>query len=141
MSGNKPRWQELKDEMEDWVNTLRDSCRRVSTIQIRMKAKEVADKSGIADFQGGPSWALRFMRRNNLSLRTWTTVTQKLPADHKEQVASFRDFISRKTKDFEFDADHVLDMDDVPLTCDITMDHTVDNKGNKTLTICTTRHE
>lgn len=141
MRGNKPRWQDLENEMEDLVTTQRDSCRGVSTVQIRMKAKEVAEKNGIADFQGGPSWALRFMRRKHLSLRTRTTVAQKLPADHEEQVTSFREFVSRKSQEFNFDADHVLNMDEVPLTFDIPMNRTVDNKGNKTVTIRTTGHE
>ena len=39
--GNKSRWPELEDFLEDWVNTQRADGRGVSTVQIRLKAKTV----------------------------------------------------------------------------------------------------
>ena len=141
MRGHKPRWAALEDEMEEWVNTQRSSARGVSTVQIRLKAQQYAKENQIEDFSGSPSWCLRFMRRKNLSLRTRTTMAQKLPDDHQDQIDSFREFIGKKTDDFHFDGDHVINMDEVPLTFDIPMNWTVDNRGTNTVTIRTTGHE
>lgn len=37
--GNKSRWPELENFLEDWVNTQRADGRGVSTVQIRLKAE------------------------------------------------------------------------------------------------------
>ncbi|KAJ8410039.1 hypothetical protein AAFF_G00210800 [Aldrovandia affinis] len=42
--GNKSRWLELEDFLEDWLNTQRADGRGVSTVQIRLKAKTVATR-------------------------------------------------------------------------------------------------
>ena len=119
--GQKLRWGQLEDDLATWVAAQRKSCRGVSTVQIRMKVKEMAKKMDITDFQGGPSGCLRFMRRNSLSIRTRTNIAQKLPEDHQDQLDSFQDFIQKKSTDFGFTADHVINMDEVPLTIDIPM--------------------
>ena len=72
--GNKSRWPELEDFLEDWVNTQRADGRGVSTVQIRLKAKTVATEMKIENFSGAPSWCFRFMRRKGLSIRARTTV-------------------------------------------------------------------
>ncbi|KAM8845037.1 uncharacterized protein AB9W97_000363 isoform 1-T1 [Spinachia spinachia] len=72
--GNKSRWPELENVLEDWVNTQRADGRSVSSVQIRLKAKTMAAEKKIDDFRGGPSWCFRFMQRKGLSVRPRTTV-------------------------------------------------------------------
>ena len=48
---------------------------------------------GERDAGGELSWCGRFMRRRNLSLRSRTTMCQKLPADYQDKLESFHDLI------------------------------------------------
>ena len=113
----------------------RAACRGVSTTQIRLKAQSMATEDGIDSFQGSPSWCLRFMRRKGLSVRARTTVSQQLPGDAAEKVDRFLAFI--RAQDTE--ADHIINMDEVPLTFDLPLTHTVDRIS--TVSIKTTGHE
>ncbi|XP_005941610.1 E3 ubiquitin-protein ligase UHRF1-like isoform X4 [Simochromis diagramma] len=83
--GNKERWPQLEDTIEQWVIEQRTAGRHVSTASIRQKATAIARDMKLDDFQGGPSWCFRFMKRRNFSISTNTTISQQLPEDHDEQ--------------------------------------------------------
>ncbi|TWW64127.1 hypothetical protein D4764_03G0011350 [Takifugu flavidus] len=68
-----------------------------------------------------------FMRRWHLSIRARTTVAQRLPADYPERAA-----ISAPS--------HITNMNEIPLTFDIPLTHTVEKKGTSTGAIHTTGH-
>ena len=87
--GNNARWPLLEDKIEQWVIEQRAAGRSVSTVSIRIKATALARDMNINDFRGGPSWCFRFMKRRNLSIRTRTTVSQQLPKDYEEKLATF----------------------------------------------------
>ena len=142
LRGNKCLWPELENELEDWVNTQRAGGRGVSTTQIRLKAATLAREMGeMEDFQGGPSWRLRFMRRKGLSVRARTTLCQQLPSDHEEKLANFRDYISDRIKEHCVSEDSIINMDEVPLTFDMPLTKTVNEKGDSSINIKTTGHK
>lgn len=141
LRGAKPRWTELEDRLEEWVLDQRAACRGISTVQIRLKAKTIAQEMDIPEFKGGPSWCFRFMNRKQLSIRTRTTMCQQVPADFQEKVNRFREFTSQKQREFQTDLDHIINMDEVPLTFDIPMTRSVEKKGASSVTIRTTGHE
>uniref|UniRef100_A0A1A8DRP6 TRASH domain-containing protein n=1 Tax=Nothobranchius kadleci TaxID=1051664 RepID=A0A1A8DRP6_NOTKA len=65
----------------------------------------------IANFVGGPSWCLGFMRRRALSVRT-ATVSQQLPADYAEQkLELFRSSWTKKMADENIR--HITNMDEL----------------------------
>ena len=86
----------LERTLKDWVVSQRENSRAVTTVMIRLKAKELAKQMNVTEFIGGPSWCSRFMRRNRLSVRSRTTVGQKLPNDWEEKVTNFCQFVSRR---------------------------------------------
>ena len=85
----KARWPELKTELADWIQVLIADGRGLTTVQVRFKAVEMAKSKGITDFTGNVAWCFRFMKRNNLSMRTKTTVCQQIPADLVENSSCF----------------------------------------------------
>ena len=139
--GNKSRWPEVENILEDWVNTQRADGRGVSTVQIRLKAKTIATEKKIEDFTGGPSWCLRFMRRKGLSIRARTTVCQQLPPDYEEKVTNFHKFTQTKIAENSIGPDEIINMDEVPLTFDLPLTRTVNEKGESSVTLKTTGHE
>lgn len=139
--GRKGRWPVLEDLVEGWVLEQRTAHRGVSTVQIRLKAVAVAKDLGLADFNGGPSWCLRFMNRKQLSIRARTTVCQTLPADFEEKLTLFRQYCKSKITQYHINPDQIVNMDEVPLTFDIPMNKTVAKEGSKTISIKTNSHE
>uniref|UniRef100_A0A674N516 HTH CENPB-type domain-containing protein n=1 Tax=Takifugu rubripes TaxID=31033 RepID=A0A674N516_TAKRU len=139
--GNKSRWPELENILEDWVSTQRADGRGVSTVQIRLKAKTIATEKKIQDFKGGPSWCLRFMKRKGLSIRTRTTLCQQLHPEYEEQVANFQKFVQTKRAENSIGPDNIINMDEVPLTFDLPLTRTVNKKGEASVTLKTSGHE
>nr|XP_046260070.1 uncharacterized protein phf11 isoform X4 [Scatophagus argus] len=82
--GNKARWPQLEDKIEQWVIEQRTGGRSVSTVSIRLMATAVAHDMKINDFQGGPSWCFRFMKRRNLFVHRRTTISQQLLKEYEE---------------------------------------------------------
>ncbi|KAJ8280487.1 hypothetical protein GJAV_G00055280 [Gymnothorax javanicus] len=139
--GNNARWPQLEDKIEQWVIEQRAAGRSVSTVSIRMKATALARDMNINDFRGGPSWCFRFMKRRNLSIRTRTTVSQQLPKDYEEKLATFRAYCKNTITEKKIRPEHITNMDEVPLTFDIPMNRTVEKTGNRTVSIRTTGNE
>ena len=125
--GNKARWPELEDSLEARVLEQRSSGRGASTIQICLKGKALAKEMNIEEFLGGPLWCFGFMRKKNLTLLSRTTVCEKLPADFEEKFEAFRHFMTGQIDRYSVAADHIVNMDEVPLTFDIPMAKTVDS--------------
>uniref|UniRef100_A0AAQ4RF46 HTH CENPB-type domain-containing protein n=1 Tax=Gasterosteus aculeatus aculeatus TaxID=481459 RepID=A0AAQ4RF46_GASAC len=139
--GNKSRWPELENVLEDWVNTQRARGRSVSTVQIRLKAKTIATEKNIEHFRGGPSWCFRFMQRKGLFVRERTTPRQQLPPDLKDKIANFSEFTHRNIAENSIGPDDVINMDEVPLTFNLPLTRTVLQKGESSVTLKTTGHE
>ena len=108
----------LERTLKEWIISQRENSRAVTTVMIRLKAKELAKQLNIAEFVGGSSWCSRFMRRNRLSVRSRTTVGQKLPENWEEKVRNFHQFVSRRKKELAIQADRVFNMDEVPMSFD-----------------------
>ena len=127
--------------MKDWVVSQRENSHAVTTVMIRLKAKELAKQMNVTEFVGGLSWCSRFMRRNRLSVRSRTTVGQKLPNDWEEKVTNFRQFVSRRKDELNIQADRVFNMDEVPMSFDAPYFRTVDATGAESIPVSTTGHE
>ncbi|KAM9318715.1 extracellular calcium-sensing receptor-like [Pholidichthys leucotaenia] len=83
----------------------------------------------IDDFRAGPFWCFPFMKRRNLSIRTRTTILQQLPKDYEEKLAIFRTYRKNKITGKKIRPEHITNMDEVPLTFDIPVNHTVEKTG------------
>ncbi|CAI9739892.1 transposable element with KRAB [Octopus vulgaris] len=81
-----PHWPELEDDIKTWMLDERNSGRSVSTKMIIHEAMRVAEQRGIQNFAGTEGWCYRFMKRKGLSIRTKTSIAQKMPADYEEKI-------------------------------------------------------
>jgi transposase-like protein len=135
----KEHWNELEIEVKNWIKSERKEGRRVSTVTIILKAKEIAEKNSIVNFKGSQMWCHRFMRRHRLSVRAVTSVGQKLPVHWEEKMASFKLFVENAKSGVELQ--HFGNMDEVPVSFHITSNYTVDEKGSQDIRISTTGNE
>ncbi|KAG5831790.1 hypothetical protein ANANG_G00282950 [Anguilla anguilla] len=81
------------------------------------------------------------MKRRNLSIRTRTTVSQQLPKDYEEKLATFCAYCKNKITEKKIRPEHITNMDEVPLTFDIPVNRTVEKTGTRTVSIRTTGNE
>ncbi|KAF4794406.1 pogo transposable element with KRAB domain-like protein [Turdus rufiventris] len=139
--GNKAKWPQLEDRLERWISEQRAAGRSFSGVAVRIQAKAIANEMGIEDFKAGPSWCFRFMKRRQLSIRTWTTVSQQCPADYEEKLANFRSYCKSKISEKNIQPDHIINMDEVPLTFDMPLTKTVERTGTATVPVRTTGNE
>ena len=131
----------LERTLKEWIISQRENSRAVTTVMIRLKAEELAKQMNVAEFVGGPSWCSRFMRRNRLSVRSRTTVGQKLLENWEEKVTNFHQFVSRRKEEPAIQADCVFNMDEVPMLFDAPYSRTVDTAGAESVPVSTTGHE
>ncbi|GFT18144.1 pogo transposable element with KRAB domain [Trichonephila clavipes] len=137
----KPHWPELEAEINKWILKERDDGKAVSTVSIRMKARVIAREMNIVNFSGGPTWCYRFMKRNNLVVRSCSTVGQKLPDDWGKKSDDFLTFCKQIIVENNFTEDLIFNMDEVPLSFDIPPTRTVDVQGASSIPINNTGNE
>ena len=130
----------LERTLKEWIVSQSENSRAVTTVMTRLKAKELAKQTNVADFVGGLSWCGRFMHRNCLAVRS-RTVGQKLPENWEEKVGNFRQFVSRRKEEIPIQADHVFNMDEVPMSFDAPHSRTVETTGAESVPVSTTGHE
>ena len=139
--GRKAKFPAIEDELETWIHTIRADGRGVSTVQVRLKATELAREKEVEGFVGGPSWVFRFMKRRGLSLRSKTTLSQIVPEGYEKRLEDFRAFVGERIEEGEIEPGQIVNMDEVPLTFDIPLTRTVNKKGESSVNIRTTGHE
>ncbi|KAF4795049.1 hypothetical protein TURU_096745 [Turdus rufiventris] len=65
-------------------------------------------------------------------------VSQQLPADYEEKLASFRSYCKSRISEKNIQPDHIINMDEVPLTFDMPLNRTVERIGTSTVSVRTT---
>jgi hypothetical protein len=110
-------WPELEKTLVERVLSKRLKGNKVSTTGILLKTRRLAEENKIENFKTYPSWAFRFMRRNNLCIPSTTSVGQKLPDDWEVEVEKFRLYIKENL--CCVDPAHFGNMDEVPVSFDL----------------------
>ncbi|GBB86780.1 hypothetical protein RclHR1_01320015 [Rhizophagus clarus] len=82
-----------------------------------------------------------FMKRFDLSLRRRTKISQKLTENIDEKLENFKCFIIRLKLQYNFDLNSIYNMDKTPIWFDMAGNMTINNKGDKTVHICTTGND
>ena len=85
--GKTAAWPELEVDLLSWITETRISGLAILPSLVRLEAFELAKhkKYHIPEghFKAGNHWCQNFMKRNGLSLRQKTTLTQRLPDDYE----------------------------------------------------------
>ena len=92
-------------------------------------------------FRMSNRWLYTFMRRERLSLRRRTKVSQKLPQQIEESLKSFHRFITRLRIEKGYEMCNIFNMDETPVWFDMAGNITVNQIGEKTVHIRGTDNE
>ena len=158
--GRKPRLPDVETVLMAWIDELRAGHLRITCSEIQRKATELARNEGDTEFIASRGWLQKFFKRHQLSLRTKTSVSQKLPQDLMPKVlflvfktsmlyiapmiVQVVGFIT-KTRKLRLLKQYSLgcigNMDETPLWMDMPGETTVSRAGERTLSIRTTGHD
>ena len=134
----------LEAALFEWVMEHRNNGYAVSCTSIRLQAlrmKKLGEYNTSTTFFASAGWCTRFIERHGLTLRQWTKLSQKLPADLEAKVDSFQRFIIKLRKRHNYELGQIGNMDETPMTFDLPGNQTVHAKGEKTVLVKTTGHE
>ncbi|GES91232.1 pogo transposable element with KRAB domain [Rhizophagus clarus] len=70
-----------------------------------------------------------------------TKISQKLPEDIEQKLDEFRRFVIRLRAQFNFDLNNIFNIDETSVWFDMAGNMMVNNKGDKTVHICTTGND
>ena len=130
------KWPQLEGDLKAWIVDQRNNDISVSTKMVFCEARKMTAGKGIADFTGHLHWVFRFMKRNGLSMRTRTRLSQKMP-DSYQEILEFRKFVIQ----LRMKSSQTGNMDETPMTSDCPLNRTVEMKGSKSVTVKTTGNE
>lgn len=146
--GKSAKWPNLEKRLTNWIMTQREGGIAVSTKMIMHQGQVISDEmmknketEETADFRATHSWCFRFMKRNNLAMRTRTKLAQKMPNAYEDKILQFHSYVINLRKTTNFELGQIANMDEVPLTFDVPSNRTVNEKGAKTVSIKTSGHE
>ena len=134
----KPMFPALDDEVYQYLCTERAAGRPVSNKQLKAKAMEIAPR--LSDtFQASGTWLKQWKRRNGVSLWCATNDSQKVPADYKDVLHSFRSQIMQQQIKHSLTPAQMYNMDQTMCRFDMVPNRTNHSKGSKTVRITSTK--
>ena len=139
--GSTAHHPELETQLLAWTLDVRQQGIGLTTTEIRIKAKILAEQMAIINFKASMSWTYKYLRRNDLSIRRRTHISQRLPEDYDDKLLEFQRFIINQRKLHNFDLSQIGNADQTPLTFDLPYATSIDRKGAKTVNITTTGNE
>lgn len=123
-----------------WILQQRDLHIPVSRQAIQEQARLILGDS-FGDFKASAGWLNRFLIRHNLSLRSRTSLSQKLPADLETKIQSFTQYVRKLREDDEYEDDFIINMDETPVFFDLVPNKTVEKKGSKSVIVRTSNSD
>ena len=129
---------DIDQRIEGWVLEQRDLQIPVYTDSLCEYARSVVKNPS---FKASRGWVEHFMRRHEFSLRTCTSIAQRLPADLEVKVSSFREFVLKSRADDEYDFRDMINMDETPMYFDLISKRTTDKVGSRSDVILSTGSE
>ena len=114
----------------EWILVRRDLHLPVGTELIKVKARQLI-KPYNSEFKASSGWLHKFMMRHGLSLRSRTSISQKLPAQLERKLESFLNHVRLFRKQQEYPLDLIIIMDKTPMYFNMVPERTVTSKGSK----------
>ncbi|GBB91132.1 hypothetical protein RclHR1_18280002 [Rhizophagus clarus] len=115
---------------------------RIKMLDI-LKEPDMVDIYGnvAEDFKTSNRWISVFMKRYKLAWQRHTKISQKLPVQTQELLESFRKFVIYLRTDKYFDLCNIINMDEISIWFNMTGNFIINQKGDKTIHICSISNE
>ena len=94
---------------------------------LRLKAKELSEDPS---FKASRGWYEKWKRRHSVSMRTKTTLAQRLPADLEENIVQFHRFVIAARGRADYPLSHIYNMDETPMRFELPSNRTLEFSGS-----------
>ena len=121
---------ELEDQLIKWILVLRDLNFPVSILALQEKAKNLI-QPGNPEFKAIRGWIEKFFSRHKLSLRSRTSVSQKLPSQLESVLTKFYADAAKFMRIRKYPLSLVGNMDETPPFLDMVPSKCIAAKGTK----------
>ena len=121
---------ELEDQLIKWILVLRDLNFPVSILALQEKAKNLI-QPGNPEFKASRGWIEKFFNRHKLSLRSRTSVSQKLPSQLESVLTKFYADAAKFMRIGKYPLSLVRNMDETPAFFDMVPSKCIAAKGTK----------
>ena len=118
----------------DWCRFVLYPGLSVNGMMLRVKAKELSTNP---EFKASLGWYNDWKRRHSISIRTKTTLAQRLPANMEDEIVIFHQFVVRARRRCEYLLSHIINMDETPMRFELPATRTLEFTGNRTVPITT----
>ena len=126
--------KEVDEEILQWILVRRDAHLPVSRELIKMKARQLI-KINNPNFKVSSGWLQKFMIRHSLSLRSKTSISQKLPAQLEKKIECFLNEVRILRSQYLYPFEDIINMDETPMFFDMVPSKTLPKKGVKEVRI------
>ena len=99
---------------------------------LRLKAKELSEDPS---FKASRGWYEKWKRRHSVSMRTKTTLAQRLPADLEENIVRFHRFVIAARRRADYPLSHIYNMDETPMRFELPSNRTLEFRGSRTVPV------
>ena len=110
----------------------------MSGLLLRLKAKEFSDDPS---FKASRGWYEKWKRHHSVSMRTKTTLAQRLPADLKENIVQFHRFVIAARRRADYPSSRIYNMDETPMRFELPSSRTLEFSGSRTVPVKSCRAE
>ncbi|GBC35010.2 pogo transposable element with KRAB domain [Rhizophagus irregularis DAOM 181602=DAOM 197198] len=126
-TGRRVFYPEVEKKLYDWIIEQRKQGFAVTYSIIRVKMLEILRDPDIIvlygnlmnDFKMSNRWLYAFMKRQKLSLRHHTKISQKLPQQTEQLLESFYRFVTRLRIEKSYKMCNIFNMDETPVYFDM----------------------
>lgn len=118
---------ELGAGLAEFIQERRGRGHAVSTKMAQMEALRLAKVHGIpsGQFRASRRWFHRFMKRQGFSIRTRTTLCQRLPDAYEEKLLSFQRYVINLRKQQNYLYSQIGNVDQTPVYFEMPLDTTL----------------
>ena len=101
-------------------------------MMLRVKAKELSTDP---EFKASLGWYSNWKRHHSISMRTKTSLAQRLPADMEDKVVEFHRFVLRSRQRWGYNLSRILNMDKTPMRFELPATRTLEFTGSRTVPV------
>lgn len=136
------QFPQLEIRLKQYVIDLREKGCAVSTKMLQIEAMKLkSEMFPNSNFKASYNWIIRFMNRNNLTIRRRTTVCQRLPTDYEEKLLEFQRYVISLRRINNYSLSQIGNADQTPVYFEMPECSTITEKGAKSVSILTGGNE
>ena len=126
-SGRPPQYVEVEKELLDFFRDSRNAG-LITNNSLLLEARKIAERLKVKDFAGTLSWLEGMKRRNGISYRKSTRVSQRISPTAREDVEEFqRKFVELYEK-HQYPLGAIVNVDETGMNFDSVSNYTLDFK-------------